>query len=277
MSTLFAGEESYVYDASNIKDIMGDGREIYAGGDRRLFSRLPPPKDAQPPMNSTPFEDAFEIIPRSKWDEMIDAQIANGGRVSDYQNFAPYDQNGLPTCWANGVMAAAATKRVQMGYAYKQISSCSVAVPISGGHSGGWETDALNYLIKYGGVSTDLWPNNSTDRSLMKDPKCQADRKNFMALEYLTLNSRFETYATAALLGIPVAVAYNDWSHVVMGCDLVRISAGKYGYRIRNNWGNWGSKNAYGHAGYAVFAEGAYSHGCPDSGVGIRQMTAYAG
>ena len=276
-STLFVGEVP-VSDADWLAWI-GDGTSVVAGGERRLLSRIPPAADRAPLMNAREFEDAIPLIDESEWDDRIDEQLKNGTRCSDYELWDSYDQNGLPTCWANGVASSAALARVIAGYSYVQISSCSLAVPISGGHSGGYEGDAWDYLVKHGGVNVDLWPNNDTRRSLNSDPKCVADRENFKGLEALTISgANFNAYATACLLSIPGGIAYNDWSHVVGLRDLVRISKGVYGLRIRNNWSeSWGSKNRWGKGGYAVFQRGARSHGCPTSGVMTRQMTAYAG
>lgn len=263
-----------VYDGTNFSQLIGDGETVDAGGERRLLSRLPPPLGATSDGFAKPFGDVLQVIPRSEWSARLKEQLELEARVSDWQNFPSYDQNGLPTCWANGPCAAASTMRVMMGLPYKQISACSVAVPISGGHQGGWEGDALDYLAKHGGVSVDLWPNNDTRRSLMNDAACQADRENFKALEWVDLGSKFENYVTAALLGFPMAVAYNDWSHVVMLCDAVEIEPGSFGLRIRNNWSeSWGAKNKYGFGGYAVFREGARSHGRPSSGFALRQVT----
>ena len=271
---LFPGET--VYDDSNSAELIGDGESVEVGGEKRLLSRMPPPMGASTAGFATEFSAVLTAIPRGEWSARLKEQLELESRVSDWQNFPSYDQNGLPTCWANGPCAALSTIRVMMGLPYVQISSCSVAVPISGGSRGGWEGDALEYLAKYGGVPVDLWPNNSTNRSLMSDAACQASRENFKAIEWIDLGNRFENYATAALLGYPMAVAYNDWSHVVMICDLVEIEPGSFGLRIRNNWSEaWGVANKWGYKGYATFREGARSHGCPSSGYGTRQATPF--
>lgn len=262
-----------VFDDSNSAELIGDGATVNAGGERRLLSRLPPPMGATTAGFATEFSAVLKPFARSDWSAMIKEQLEIEARVSDWQNFPSYDQNGLPTCWANGPCAAFSTLRVMMGLPYVQVSSCSVAVPISGGRRGGWEGDALEYLAKHGGVSVDLWPNNSTDRRLMTDPACVADRANYIATEWVDLGGKFENYVTAALLGYPMAVAYNDWSHVVMLCDVVEIEPGSFGLRIRNNWSEkWGAKNKFGFGGYAVFREGARQHGRPSSGFALRAV-----
>lgn len=266
--SLFAGET--VFNASNIGQLVGNGKSVFAGGEMRLLSRVPPPSDHNPRLYSVPFGDRFKVYPRSEWPERLKTQEKYQARNSDAQNYPPHDQDGLPTCWANGPAGAMTLARVRQGLPYKQISANSVAVPISGGHSGGYEGAALEYYAKHGGCGVDVWPNNSTDRSLMSDPKVAEDRKHHIALEWLDCGSNFDCYATACLMGFPCAVAYNWWSHVVMVVDLVEISPGRFGLRIRNNWGKWGAANIHGFYGYQVLEEG---HGTPGSGFALCQIT----
>lgn len=270
MSQLFRGE--VVYDDRNFHSLLGDGKVVMAGGEPRLLSRIPPQPKHDRRSYSTAFEDKFTPIPRGEWSARLKEQIERKGRVSDFQNFPPHDQDGLPTCWSNGPAHAATTQRVIQGLPYLELSACSTAVPISGGHVGGNEDTAVEYAAKHGWCSVACWPNNSCDRSLLNDDKCNADRENHKALEWIYLGSKFENYATAALLCWPMAGASNSWSHVTMVCDLVEIEPNSFGVRIRNNWGDWGAKNEYGFPGYAVFREGA-PHACTDSGFALRQVT----
>ena len=270
-NSLYAGE--IVYDDFNSHALRGDGHSIIVGGERRLFSRTRPPMSANPRDFSVKFEDVAETIPRDEWGDRIKEQLEKMARVSDFQDFPPHDQRDGPLCWANGPAHAMTTVRVMQGAPYVEMSAASVAVPISGGHQGGWEGDALKYGAKYGFVSSLLWPNTSTDRSLMRNEACQLDRENHKNMEWIDLGNRFENYATAALNVWPGAVAYNDWSHVVSVCDLVLLDDGHFALRIRNNSGKWGAANRFGQYGYAVFREGARTHGCPDSGFGLRVVT----
>lgn len=260
---------SKIYDDSNIAELVGDGTSVIANGERRLLSAMPKPPGHDTRKYSALFSSAVQVIPRNEWSARIAEQKQKRKRVSDWQNFAPHDQNGLPTCWANGPAHAFTTLRVMHGLPLVYISACSLAVPISGGHSGGYEGDALEYLSKYGGVSTDIWPNNSTSRSLMSDSKSVADRPNHMALASFECNT-FDEFATACLLGYPIAVAFNWWSHVISGGDLVEIERGSYGIMYRNNWGDWGDNNDHGQPGYVTMREGK---GTPDSGFALQNIT----
>jgi hypothetical protein len=155
------------------------------------------------------------------------------------------------------------------------MSGMSVAVPISGGTSPGYEGAALQYSAKNGWVRSSLWPNRDNSRRYMSDAACQADRENHKALEWVDLGNDYNKFATACLLNWPIAVAYNDWSHVVMICDLVEIEPGSFGLRIRNNWGDsFGAKGRFGFGGYAVFREHGGAHSRPSSGFALRQQTA---
>jgi len=267
--SLFAGEK--VYDDSNFKELVGDGTSVIANGERRLLSRMAPPKGHNPGGYSAVWETAFKKIPRTEWDARIEEQIKLKTRISDYQRYAPMDQDGLPTCWTQGPCGAFMATRAIMNLPHIDLSGCSLAVPISGGHSGGYEGVALKYLVEHGAVSTKYWGNNDTSKALMKNENCIKDRLNHKALEVYQCKDDFDVWATACLLSQAGAFAYDWMSHVMMTCDLVKIEGNSYGLRIRNSWGNWGAKNEAGFFGYAVYREGK---GTPDSGFALRQVTA---
>lgn len=212
------------------------------------------------------------IISRTEWPDRIKEQKAQRRNISAVQNWPCDNQGSNPTCWAAGTMQAMSTLRVIMlGLKnYIRYSAMAIAVPISGGNSGGWEEEAARYAAEHGCVDSDLW--GYTDRSNKdRDPKVQENRAKHKCLEKYTCRG-FDEFATALLLGFPCSVSYNWWSHVVMITDLVEIEKGSFGLLIRNNWGDgYGDKNEYGHGGYAVFREG---RGTPSGGVAIRQMMA---
>lgn len=261
-----------IYNDSNWHELVGDGKAVIAGGEKRLLSRTKPPAGADPGQFSTKFEDSgLKLIDRAEWDDRIEAQAKAKARVSDFCDFPPWDQDGLPTCWANGPTQCGAVQRRIQGLPFKCLSACSLAVPISGGHSGGWEGDALEYMAKYGAASTDTWPENNTSRRLNDDEAVKADREFHKALEWIDCGSDPDMWATAALLTMPGAFAYDWMSHVMCMCDLVKDGK-KYYHRVRNSWGNWGAKNDLGYAGFALYEMGR--RGTPNSGYVLRQMTA---
>lgn len=241
------------------------------GGQKRYLSRRSTVSGRKFMAMAPRYRDSFPIFPRSEWSARIKEKTERKTNISDYQSFPPHDQNGLPTCWANGPAHAGTTRRVIDGLPLVYLSACSAAVPISGGHSGGDEADAGDLFQKRGAASVDVWANNDTSRGLDSDPKVADSRKHHMFYQIYSLDT-FDEYASAALMDppMPFAVAFNFWSHVISGGDLVEISPGKFGIMYRNNWGDWGDKNRLGQSGYITMVEG---HGTPDSGFCIGPLT----
>jgi hypothetical protein len=260
-----------IIDESNWRTQIGDGQSVVVAGERFLLSAMPKPPNHDSRGYSKVFGAEVPTIPRSEWSARIKEQAARKRRISDHQRWPCDNQGSFPTCWSAGTMQAASTARVmQMGVEhYVRLSAMAVAVPISGGRRGGYEGDAVEYLVKYGGVDSQLW--GYTDPSNRNsDPQVQANRQKHKALEVYECRG-FDEFATALLLGFPCTVSYSWWSHVVMLCDLIEIESNSFGFRIRNNWGEgYGDKGEYGFGGYAIFREG---RGTPGGGFAFRQMT----
>ena len=271
-----------IVDETNWKQLLGptqdekmpDGRVFpvrVEGGQKRYLSRYQT-NTGRKIMAALPrYRDSFPVFPRSEWSARIKEKKTRKTRICDYQNFAPHDQDGLPTCWANGPAHAGTTRRVMDGLPLVYLSANSASVPISGGHSGGDEADAGDLFQKRGAASVDVWPNNDTNRGLDSDPNVAASRKHHMFYSVYALSS-FDEYASASLMepAMPFAVAFNFWSHVISGGDVVEIESNAFGMMFRNNWGDWGDKNDLGQSGYITMREG---HGTPDSGFCIGPLT----
>jgi hypothetical protein len=259
-----------IIDDSNWQTQIGDGRTVTVAGEKFLLSAMPKPEGHDSRAYSKPFSAEVPTIPRSEWSARIKEQKERKRRISDHQNW-PCDAQSGPTCWAAGTCQAGSTARViQLGLKhYVRFSAMSIAVPISGGRSGGYEGDAVSYMTKYGAVDSKLWGYGSI-RPTASEAELEASRKRHMALETYECEG-FDEFATACLLNFPSTVSYNWWRHVVMLTDLVEIEPGSFGFLIRNNWGDsYGDKNEYGHGGYAIFREG---RGTPSGGFAFRQVT----
>lgn len=257
-----------IIDDYNYQTLIGDGKTVVANGERRMLSALPPDANYQKRKLAKAFgASTVRKIPRSDWSGLIKEQKTQRRRCSDFQKFRATNQGSLPTCWAAGTCHAYMTKRVMQGLPLVFISPCSIAVPISGGNSGGYEGDAVNYFLKYGGVDEQLW--GATDRRrLDSDSKVAENRKLYKAIIAVELNG-FDEFASALLQGYPCTVSYNWWSHVIMLADLLEIEAGSFGVFGRNNWGEWGDKNDYGYSGYVAMREG---RGTPSGGYCFQEV-----
>lgn len=267
-STLFPGER--VFEEKDLHELIGNGEYVEVGKEKFLLARTPPPPNHDASGYSQRFEKAgIELIDKSNLDAAIDDQIARNALVSDYIDFDPFYQNGLPTCWAIGMAQLYSIIRRIMGLPHVQMSGCSLAVPISGGHSGGYEGDSLRYSVEHGVCSVKVWPENQTRGIDNSSAEVQADRAKHRSLIFTEMNTDQEWWSML-LRTIPGVFAYNWMSHVMAMCDFVRIEAGRYGYRPRNSWGPWGSKNRLGQLGFAVYPMG---HGTPSSGFCLQDIT----
>jgi hypothetical protein len=92
-------------------------------------------------------------------------------------------------------------------------------------------------------------------------------RLRYQVDEWDDLPQTFDALATQVLLGFPVAIGLNWWSHEVTAVSLVKLDgSGRYGMMIDNSWGEgWGTK------GRGVLTE---SKATPDDAVSPRLVTA---
>lgn len=216
------------------------------------------------------FTDHFEKIPRSKWSDLIKQKAATKSRMRDFYEYlkiGPLDQNGTNYCWCNAVVSAMRLMRAKEGQQFVELSPASVAAPIKGySNVGGWGGEALAYIREHGICEASLWPANAISRKY-DTAESQANRLLHKVTEWYELASGdFDALATCLLLGFPVAIGLNWWSHEVCALDLVEISAGRFGVDILNSWGR-----SYGENGIATLSE---SKGTPDDACAIRATTA---
>ncbi len=258
-----------VYDDTNYRELLP--ADFQRSMDK--CSRVESPRGKQLMEAAPNFGDTFPVYPRSEWKARIDEQKAKKRRISDFQKFKSHAQTG-PTCWANGPAHAYTTQRVIQGLPLVYMSGNSIAVPISGGVSGGDEWEAGEYSLKYGWVSVDHYDNGSRDRSALNSAECQESRLHHKALQLYSLRG-FDQFMTAVLMPIPFvpAIAFNWWRHVISGGDPGYDNDGFF-WSPRNNWGeDYGFKNDYGFGGYVRLREGK---GTPDSGFVYGQVQSSA-
>lgn len=217
---------------------------------------------------SSSFASHFQLIPRSEWRERIKTQRLLNGAIDQRINWASVNQGKFPTCWAAGVCAAFTAARAFQGLSIVRPSTMSIAVPISGGHRGGFVGEAVEYFIRHGAALENDWL--ADNPRLQRGPKIDAAREALRITSALELSS-FDELATAALLGIPCAVWSDRWGHAFMSCSLLEVESDHFALRCRNNWGeSWGDKNQNGFGGFLDLSE--HSRTRVDGGFALWQV-----
>jgi hypothetical protein len=194
------------------------------------------------------------LIPRSEWSARIKEMEATKSRLSDLRAtegpssglIPSLDQNGKGYCWAHSGVSATLMLRAVMNEPYVSLSAYAVACTIkSYRDEGGWGAQGVDFLASRGVPSDQFWPQRSMSPSNDKPAtwenaalhKVTGQWADLAAQEYDRKLS-FDQVMSLLLARVPVVVDYNWWSHSVCAIDPVEVSAGSFGVRILNSWGD---------------------------------------
>lgn len=214
----------------------------------------------------------FPLIPESEWAARIEEMERTKTRLSDICDQAglkSLDQNGTNYCWCNAVITALTIIRARDNMPFVDLSPASVAAQVKGyRNAGGWGGEALEFIVQNGVATQKDWPPNAISRQYLTDAM-KKDALTRRVTEWYDLEERnFQQLMTLLLLRIPVAIGLNWWSHEVCAVDPVVISAGQFGVRFRNSWGD-----SYGDHGFNILTR---SRSTPDDACAPRVIMATA-
>lgn len=211
------------------------------------FSKGYIPRDYErQPFGSLPYAAAFDLplVPRTEWSARIVEMEEQKSRLSDVRRGAglvSQDQDGIPYCWIHAVISAMRLDRAKANLPNVALSATSAGARIKNFRSeGGWSTEGLEHVIKYGVSSVEFWPENKIDPRY-DTSESRANAMLHQATEWRDMQPRnFDQLMTCLFLRIPVAVGYNHWQHAIVAMDPVE-RAGVFGVRIWNSWADsWG-------------------------------------
>lgn len=206
------------------------------------FSRGMIPRDfAKVPHGSLPFAEPFPLplIPRHEWQARIEEGNATKSFLSHIRRAAglkSQDQDGIPYCWIHAVISAVRLLRARQNQPAIALSATACGAQIKNFRSeGGWSTEGLEWVVKHGIPTVELWPENKLDRRYLT-AEMKADALTRQVTEWWDLKPRnIDEEMTCYFLRIPISVGYNRWRHAVCGMDPVYRN-GQYGRKIWNSW-----------------------------------------
>jgi len=222
--------------------------------------------------SASPFD--VPLIPKDKQAAYLKAQQDHRSSLLDLRmisgpggSFIPSrDQDGVGYCWAHSTVSATLLARAREGQPYADLSAFSVAAPIKNfKDEGGWCQLSCDWLVEHGCATSEYWPQQSRDRKYLND-EMRANAKLHRVVEFMDLDPKNmkEQMITCFLLGIPMALDFNWWSHSVCGIKLNSIDP--FEIVIWNSWGDdWSEKGCGVIKGSKAVANGA---------VAIRTSTA---
>ena len=223
-------QETVITDDTDVKPLFRFNKR---GHRRRDFSKQP--------YGSIPYMSKFSmpLIPRDEWDERIRDMEKSKSRLSDLLiGLDVLNQSNTSFCWANApVFATMAIRRVA-GQPDVRLSPASVACPINGfRNQGGWGSDALEHIIKYGIVPQSMWPANAIDRKYYT-AEAKQEALKYRVTEWEDMESRsLDQLFTCLLSRIPVPCGYNWMRHEMTACDAMIMGPNQYSVRVANSWG----------------------------------------
>ena len=192
-------------------------------------------------------------IPRSEWAARIEQMDREKRWPKDHKilsGFKSLDQNGTNYCWINAPVQCIHYVRAIQGEQHIALSPASVGAIIKNYKNvGGWGSQGLLYMTENGVVPQSLWPANAIKREY-DTAESRTERKKYIVDEWWELKARsFDQLMTCLLLGYPVAIGLNWWSHEVTACAAA-VKDGKFYVDIDNSWGT-----SYGDDGHALLTE----------------------
>ena len=197
------------------------------------------------PFGSLPFAAEWDmpIIPEAEWDDRIADQERHKSSLEHIRQdcgIRSLDQDGYGYCWAFSTVKAVMLLRAAQGQPTVELSAWAVASIIKNyRNQGGWCQQSLEFLVKTGVPSLEIWPQGKVDRQY-DTAEMRADAGTRKVTEWMDMEPRNKQQLASNLLrNIPTMIDLNWWGHSV--CAFRLISRDPFRVKIDNSWTpGWG-------------------------------------
>lgn len=185
-----------------------------------------------------------QVIPRNEWRDRCGEHGVSLRPTMEAGGYRSKDQNGTNFCWAFGVVGAMEVCRITAGLPHVELSPASIACPIKNWRNqGGWGDQAIEYIEEHGIMPESIWPEHKITKEHWTAENREVAKK-YRITEWDDLSNDFELHVSCLLQGIPVAVGYNWWGHLVFSMG-VRYRNGRFEIESMNSWSERYGDNGY--------------------------------
>lgn len=193
--------------------------------------------------------DVFEVIAESDWPEVIADQDA--ARLRPYI-WTILNQGSVGSCASEGICGTVMCRREIAGRPRVKLSPYAVYGRVNGGSDRGSTLDAnLDYMMRYGAPSQDVWPRSKGWRTRPSEAAMENSLRH-RVLEVARIRNK-EEFGSALIYGLPVYFGYSG--HAIFGADPIDRNR----FRFPNSWSvNWGD-DGFGTLSYSSIM---WSYGC---------------
>jgi hypothetical protein len=222
----------------NYAEHVGDGRQVFAGGEYRLLQGCQPRESRYGSLAWAPAAASqLPVIPRSDWAARIQQAEAERSMIKHLiADLDPLDQNGKNSCASNSVTFALMAARRRMGEPDVLLSPGSIYGPITGGANVGTSLDDnCQQVATVGIASQSIVPPNAINPRTFPS-QWQNDAASHKLTLWFDVGS-IEEQITCAILGLPVAGGLSWWSHAVCQIGASVLSDGTIVVDMINSWG----------------------------------------
>ena len=195
---------------------------------------------------------------RKEWVDLIDLQRNNKTSPKDVMQRVGYkamSQKSTNYCWMYSAVQGVANRYIAQGVNGLDLNAfATAALGKKSANRGGYSTEAVRYIQKYGICEKSAWKEFDWTLSEYDKPEVKAsfEKHKIVQFQELSKDNAFDSLMSALVCPfdpVPVAICLGWWRHAVLAVEPIykgSRSNPTFGVNILNSWGpKWG-QNGYG-------------------------------